>query len=95
MGMQVQFSIKEILDQSCVKTVTDQTVEEIDDGEDITYTAVISLPGQEPQSFSYLASYLPAIGNSGTCWFDCGSASESQMALIKWLIRNRICFSAS
>ena len=100
MGMQVFFSIDQF-DESCdvkiVKTTELLWNEATEQDEECVFrTAVINCNnGTAVETFSFVPDNEEVDEHVGGCWFDCGSASETQMALIKWLINNRICFSAS
>jgi len=46
-------------------------------------------------SYNLDNGYIVSGGNDHNVWFDIGSMTVAQMAMIQYLIRNRVCFTCS
>lgn len=81
MGMQCHFNLAELTESGNSHIYWEKQY----DAESETWTLFAA------DAFSRLDVNL----SGESCWFDIGSMSDTQMAAIKFLIRNRICFQCS
>jgi hypothetical protein len=83
MGMQCTFSYSDLIESIPCHTEYD--------AESDTHT--VTILREDELSGQYWQFSRPNAGDF--CWFDCGSGNDEQMAMLKFLVRNRICFTCA
>lgn len=91
MGMQCTFSYSDLQDSFPTHTEKDEDSD--------TYTVTCLREDEISGGYWQFNLSVPQAQDNQAdkyfCWFDCGSASDMQIAMIKFLIRNRICFQCA